>query len=169
MPKIIPGLRERFISEAEQQLIAGGYSTLTIRSVAKACHVAVGTVYNYFSSKEEFVASVLLVKWQQVLQSMNAAAASAQSVESLLRCIYDQLCTFIDQYKVLFHDEAAIAVFSATEGRYHDLLRAQLAKPLQVFCEDEFEAEFVAEALLTWTVAGEDFAVIYRVIKKICK
>ena len=169
MPKIIPGLRDRLVEEAERQLVSGGYTALTIRSVAKACHVAVGTVYNYFSSKEEFVASVLLVQWQQVLQSMKAAAESAQSVDSLLRCIYDQLCTFIDQYRVLFHDEAAIAVFSASEGRYHDLLRRQLAQPLRPFCASDFEAEFVAEAVLTWTVEGEGFEEIYQVVRKIFK
>ena len=62
MPKIIPGLRDRLVEEAERQLVTGGYTALTIRSVAKACHVAVGTVYNYFSSKEEFVASALLMQ-----------------------------------------------------------------------------------------------------------
>ena len=169
MPKIIPGLRDRLVEEAERQLVTGGYTALTIRSVAKACHVAVGTVYNYFSSKEEFVASALLMQWQQVLQSLNAAAESAQNVDVLLRCIYDQLCTFIDQYKVLFHDEAAIAVFSASEGCYHDLLRRQLAQPLRPFCTSDFEAEFVAEAVLTWTVEGDGFEAIYQVVRKIFK
>ena len=50
MPKIIEGLRQRLLQEAERQLTEGGYSAMTIRSVAKACGVAVGTVYNYFYS-----------------------------------------------------------------------------------------------------------------------
>jgi len=36
-------------------------------------------------------------------------------------------------------------------------------------CQSDFEAEFVAEALLTWTVAGEGFDEIYEVIQKILK
>ena len=74
MPKIIPGLRERLIKEAEQQLVTGGYTALTIRSVAKACHVAVGTVYNYFPSKEEFVASALLLRLFVPIMMVNSFA-----------------------------------------------------------------------------------------------
>jgi AcrR family transcriptional regulator len=167
MPKIIAGLRERLISEAERQLVEGGYSTMTIRSVAKACQVAVGTVYNYFPAKEDFVASVLLQRWRQAVEEIAAVAEEAQVPEMLLRSMYDQLCAFMEQYRVLFQDEAAVAVFAASFARYHDLLRSQLAQPLQRFCQSEFEAEFIAEALLTWTVAGEGFDEIYLVIQKI--
>jgi len=169
MPKIIAGLRERLLCEAERQLMECGYSAMTIRGVAKACKVAVGTMYNYFASKEEFVASVLLVRWKQALEEMGAAASAAREPEALLRSMYDQLCAFMDQYRVLFQDEEAIAVFAASFARYHELLRGQLARPLQAFCQSEFEAEFIAEALLTWTVAGEGFDEIYCVIQKIFK
>ena len=169
MPKIIPGLREQLIAEARRQLETGGYSAMTIRSVARACKVAVGTVYNYFTDKEEFVASVLLVHWTTCIETIAKTAAEAQEAETLLRCMYDQLCGFMDCYRILFQDEAAIAVFTASVGRYHDVLRSQLAQMLRKFCQSDFEAEFVTEALLTWTVAGEGFEEIYRVIQKICK
>ena len=58
-------------------------------------------------------------------------------------------------------------MFTASFARYHELLRAQLAKPMRPLCQNDFEAEFVAEALLTWTVAGEGFDEIYQVIRKI--
>ena len=169
MPKIIEGLRERFLNEAERQLVQGGYSGMTIRSVARECRVAVGTVYNYFASKEEFVASVLLVRWNRALEEIKTTSETAKEPESLLRSIYCQLSGFMDQYRILFQDEAAIAVFTASLGQYHDLLRNQLAQPLRSFCQSDFEAEFAAEALLTWTVEGEGFDEIYHVMKKIFK
>lgn len=169
MPKIIAGLRERLIAEAELQLEKGGYTAMTIRSVAGKCGVAVGTVYNYFSGKEEFVAIVLLTRWQQAMEVIETTADTAQTAEALLRCIYGQLYDFMKRYQVLFQDEEAVAVFTASLGRYHDLLRTQLANPLRKFCQSDFEAEFVAEALLTWTVAGEGFEEIYQVTQKICK
>lgn len=167
MPKIITGLREKLLCEAERQLMEGGYAKMTIRAVARECKVAVGTVYNYFPAKEEFVASVLLLRWKSVLQAIRAAEQKEEGPEALLRCIYEQLCAYLDQYRVLFQDEAAIDVFTHSFARYHDLLRSQLAQPLQPYCESDFEAEFVAEALLTWTVAGEGFDEIYCVIQKI--
>ena len=48
MPKIIENLENRLIREAEKQIAESGYAAMTIRSVAKACGVGVGTVYNYF-------------------------------------------------------------------------------------------------------------------------
>ena len=52
MPKIIENLREKLVREAQYQVEERGYSALTIRSVANACGVGVGTVYNYFASKD---------------------------------------------------------------------------------------------------------------------
>ena len=169
MPKIIEGLRQRLLQEAERQLIEGGYSAMTIRAVAKACGVAVGTVYNYFSGKEEFAALVLLERWKKTTEQIESVARECREPEPLVRCIYQQLCAYMDQYRVLFQDEAAIAVFTASFARYHELLRSQLARPVRPHCQSDFEAEFVAEALLTWTVAGEGFDEIYEVIQKILK
>ena len=52
MPKIIENIREKLLEEAKRQVMEQGYSAMTIRSVASACGVGVGTVYNYFSSKD---------------------------------------------------------------------------------------------------------------------
>ena len=115
------------------------------------------------------MASVLLQRWRQAVEEIAVVAEEVQVPETLLRSMYDQLCAFMDQYRVLFQDEGAVAVFTASFARYHDLLRSQLARPLQTCCENDFEAEFIAEALLTWTVAGEGFDEIYAVIRKIFK
>ena len=60
MPKIIENLESRLVEEARRQAWEGGYSAVTIRSVAAACGVGVGTVYNYFESKDALLAAFLL-------------------------------------------------------------------------------------------------------------
>ena len=69
MPKIIENLENRLISEAKKQIAEAGYNAVTIRSVAKACGVGVGTVYNYFESKEALLAAFMAVAAHRCLQA----------------------------------------------------------------------------------------------------
>ena len=59
MPKIIPELRERFVAAARRQMLDGEDHDVTIRQVARDCRTAVGTVYNYFPSKEALLEELL--------------------------------------------------------------------------------------------------------------
>jgi AcrR family transcriptional regulator len=167
MPKIIENLERRLLQEAKQQMTANGYAALTIRSVAAACGVGVGTVYNYFPSKDALVAAFMLQDWNQCKAAIDTAAASEQQPEPVLRCIYDQLCAYAQAYRALFRDESANAAFAGALGRYHATLRAQLAAPLRPFCADDFTAEFAAEALLTWTMAGKRFEELSGILGKL--
>ena len=78
-----------------------------------------------------------------------------------------QLLAFAELHKAIFRDEAAGAAFAGSFSRYHAMLRSQLAFPLRKFCQSDFAAEFIAENLLTWTMAGTDFAVLYGMIEKL--
>lgn len=167
MPKIIENLQERLIQEARRQIEEFGYAATTIRSVASSCGVGVGTVYNYFSSKDTLIATYMLSDWKECLVLIEAVSAEAREPERVVRCIWEQLQTFSQKHHTLFRDEAAAASFQGAFSAYHGLLRRQLAQPLRKFCESDFAAEFVAEALLTWTTAGKSFDEIYGMIGKI--
>ena len=167
MPKIIENLENRLIEEARKQIEESGYGTMTIRSVAKACGVGVGTVYNYFASKEELVAKHLLEDWNRCVSAIRAVSTYSDSPRPVLLCIYDQLRDFASRHQALFRDDAAAAAFAGSFGRYHGLLRGQLAEPLRKFCASEFAAEFLAEAILTWTMAGKSFDELYGMMEKL--
>ena len=167
MPKIIKNLESKLIAEAQKQILAQGYGAVTIRSVANACGVGVGTVYNYFSSKEELIAIHLLEDWKLCIAAIGAVSTYSDSLRPVLLCMYDQLISFSHRHRAIFRDEAAAASFSGSFGRYHGMLRSQLAQPLRKFCDSDFAAEFTAEALLTWTMAGKPFDEIYGMIEKL--
>lgn len=167
MPKIITNLESKLIAEAKRQIEESGYASMTIRSVAKGCGVGVGTVYNYFSSKEELVATHLLEDWKQCVAAINAVSTYSDVPRSVALCIYDQLRAFALRHRTIFQDEAAAVSFAGSFGKYHGILRQQLSQPLRKFCDSDFSASFLAEALLTWTVAGTPFDDIYGIMEKL--
>lgn len=167
MPKIIENLNDRLLAEAKQQIEQGGYEAVTIRSIAKGCGVGVGTVYNYFSSKEALIATYLLEDWKECISAIHSAAETAQTPQPVLQCIYEQLVGFAERHLAIFRSEAAASSFAGSFSQYHDLLRSQLAEPLRKFCNSDFDTQFVAESLLTWSMAGKSFDQIYQILKKL--
>lgn len=167
MPKIIENLPQRLMEEARRQIRENGYAALTVRSVAKGCGVGVGTVYNYYSSKDALVAAFMLADWKECITAIEACSRDAQSWEPVLDTICERLKWFLRQHKAVFEDQAAAVGFAGSSGRYHSLLRAQLAKPLERFCRDTFTAEFIAQAVLTWAVEGKTADQLKDVLKRI--
>ena len=167
MPKIIENLEARLLSEAKRQVAETGYSAMTIRSVAKECGVGVGTVYNYFPSKDALLATYMLEDWKQCITAIQAVSTYSDHPAPLVRCICDQIQNYTKLHSAVFQDEAAAAGFAGSHSKYHAMLRSQLANPLRKFCRSDFAAEFIAEALLTWTTAGKNFDEVYSMIEKL--
>lgn len=167
MPKIIENLESKLIEEAKKQIGVSGYGAMTIRDLAKACGVGVGTVYNYFSSKEELVAAYLLEDWKQCISVIHEVSSNSEVPRPVALCIYDQLISFSQRHRAVFQDEAAAGSFAGSFGTYHGMLRQQLAQPLRKFCGSDFAADFLAEALLTWTMARKSFDEIYGMMEKL--
>ena len=168
MPKIIENLPQRLMTEARRQIEESGFAAMTIRSVAKACGVGVGTVYNYFPSKEILVASFMLDDWKVCIATIRNTAECAQTLEPVLQVIHEKIRLFMETYDPIFQDGSASTGYAASLSKYHGVLRSQLADPIRKFCRDDFTADFIAESMLTWTVAGKDFddlkAILLRII-----
>lgn len=167
MPKIIKDLESKLLAEAKKQIEAHGYAAVTVRSVAKACGVGIGTVYNYFPSKDALLATYMLSDWNRCIDAIATVSQSTGDPHAVCRCIYDQLLSYAQLHHAVFRDEAAAAGYAGAFSRYHALLRSQLAAPLRQFCQSDFAADFVAEALLSWTMAGKGFDEIYGMVGKL--
>ena len=170
MPKIIENLREQLLEEAQKQIAERGYAKTTVRSVSKACGVGVGTVYNYFESKEMLVASFVFEKWKTYLNAMSELPSSEP--ERLIEGIYDLMKGFAAENEPLFSDPDATKQMSLGSSSRHKMLRSQIAAYVLPVCGGDaaqFTAEFIAEALIAWSMENADFEAVYPLIEKIIK
>lgn len=173
MPKIIENIREQLICEAKRQISERGYANTTIRSVASACGVGVGTVYNYFESKELLIAAFVSEDWKRHLANM--AALPHNDFQVLLRGIYESLLSFAANNKRLFSDEDATKVISIGFESRHKRLRELLAGFILPACREaeldnaDFTAQFISESLISWAMDGKEFDTVYSVLEKVIK
>lgn len=172
MPKIIKNLREQLLAETKKQMFSEGISGITIRSIAQVCNVGVGTVYNYFPSKEVLIGSCVYEDWKVHLAYIESLPKD--NAYALLEGIYEALRNFAKEYAPVFLREDAAEEVSDFPQR-HKMLRAQLSASLLPLCEKAkmenpaFGAEFVAESLIVWSMEGIPFAQIYPLLQKLIK
>lgn len=169
MPKKIENVKELLLGEAKNLLEKEGYTKLTMRSVAAACGLGLGTAYNYFSSKDELVASFVLEDWLRALGKMNEC--KLQGVDKL-QFIYACLQEFLKNYEALFSDSNAKKSYVSSLVVWRKPLRDQLAQAILPVCnggKDVFLSEFIAEALLRWSVEAQPFEMLAPILKKVIK
>jgi Transcriptional regulator len=99
MPKKIENIRESILQDAHAILKTEGYEALTIRRVAKDCAIAVGTVYNYFPSKEVLSASIMLEDWQKTLKQINQKCQKTNDLAQGIRWTYQGVMSFARTYR----------------------------------------------------------------------
>ena len=166
MPKIIANLREKILAEARRQIETQGYGATTIRSIASACGVGVGTVYNYFESKDMLIASFMVDDWMRCLDRMKTFPPEDR--RAFLKNVNECLKDFIEAHKALFYDAGAAGSFRSGYAERHKMLRQQVASVLAPVCGgDVFLAEFTAEAILCWTVEQKEFDEQYRILGRL--
>ena len=159
MPKVIENLRESILTAAKAELLRSGYDALNIRSVAADCGIAVGTVYNYFPSKDMLAAAVMLGDWLVTLDSMRLACQNATSVTDALDRLYDGVTAFRGVYRSVWAGYTFSEDAKTEYGKRHNLLVRQLADCLLPVLQRAGAADadgtavFLAENLLV--CAGE--------------
>ena len=161
MPKIIENLQEKITEEVKKQVREKGYSKLTIRSVAKALNIGTGTVYNYFSSKENMVASYMSLEWHETFNAMKEKTKDLEDPFKTIEIVFYELLNFSFANKELFSDPEALKSFGMVYMEKHKMLRKQIASLFEFSFakkaknKNEYLTEFLAEALLSWLMEGK--------------
>ncbi len=173
MPKQIENLQERILETAKCELLGSDYSRFTIRSVAKECGIAVGTIYNYYASKDILAASVMLMDWNEALSAMRLGSGTSVSITEGLHVIYIEIEKFNSLYKGVWSQFSYTCQFASEYSMRHDLLLNQLAEIIHALllrfhiAEDKFLENFIAENLLLAAMKQSEFHALAAIFNRI--
>lgn len=67
--------REEILRTSRELIRQQGWSAVNIRTVAAACGVSVGSIYNYFDSKAALAAATVESVWQEIFHAPGDGAA----------------------------------------------------------------------------------------------
>ena len=176
MPKIIEDLRENILRVSKRILLNADYHTLTIRRVAAECHVAVGTVYNYFESKDMLVASIMLDDWLKMLDNASLASSQADTVIDGLQAAYRAISCFTRLYENAWAQNGTHSQTNEMLRTRHSLLLQQIVNIITPLLErfnclfTEGLPVFLAEALLSTAIHSDlSYEQMQPILQKLLK
>ena len=173
MPKLLAQVRENALLETRRILREEGYDALTMRAIARKCGIAVGTLYNYFPSKEYLTGCVVLADWQAAYRDMQGAVGRAATPQEGIRGIYEGMYEFVaaHQYLLAFHWSDAPGQFTYADR--HKVLLRQICGLLQELLASvgspmpQDLMTFLAESILNSSVKQYPYSDIERAIEKL--
>lgn len=71
MPKLIMNIEDRIFLAAKELFYEKGYEQVNMKDISGRADMAVGTLYNYFSNKNELYFSVLEKSWEETFQKLD--------------------------------------------------------------------------------------------------
>ena len=91
--------RKRIIDSASLLFSQMSYHEVMMEDVARMIDVAKGTVYNYFTSKEELYFSIMSTRLENLLNSLNDKIKSEHNSIDSLRLFIHQVYMFMMTHK----------------------------------------------------------------------
>jgi AcrR family transcriptional regulator len=86
---------------AEKVFVRSGFHAAKMTEIAAAAEVAVGTLYNYFESKEEIFAEIFAVRSRELHARLQPALQTPSPIERLERIVHTCF-EYMDQHGALF-------------------------------------------------------------------
>lgn len=171
MAKKIQNAKEKIFSVAKKHLFEKGYMGLTLRQVAAQSGIAVGTIYNYYPSKDMLVASIMAEDWLVSIEAMETACTDALTVEQGVRVIYDAITDYIQKYEPIWSEYKGIP---NGFGQYKSMLRKQLsnliARLLELLGhkEDVGLCPLLSETILTCAIQTDiPYSSLFQMINRL--
>lgn len=73
--------KEQILNMSRELIKRKGFNSINIRTIADACNIAIGSIYNYFNSKEELTISIIGSIWLDIFHPSNICIQSDSFIE----------------------------------------------------------------------------------------
>ena len=94
--------REKIIEAAAELFSHRSYHEVMMEDVAKLTDVAKGTVYNYFTSKEELYFSIMKIRMEKLINSVKEKISSESNSINSLHSFITHIYMFMMKYQSFF-------------------------------------------------------------------
>lgn len=99
LSRIIENPKQLILNKAKEILYNEGYSKLNMRTLSKACDIALGTIYNYYPTKKNLVIEMMIDYWEDFLYSVQKTVDSNSDIYVKFNNIFNQLKAFIESFR----------------------------------------------------------------------
>lgn len=93
--------KEAILKVCREIVAEKGLSSLNMRSVAEACHVALGSIYNYFSNKDELLIATIESVWKNIFH-MDHPCHTASDFSEYVLWIFESVQHSTQEYPNFF-------------------------------------------------------------------
>lgn len=91
--------KEKILQVANDFAKANGLSSISIREIAKACGVAVGSIYNYYPSKGEIILDIVEGFWANAFASVDFSYLKDKDFFTCYRYLYQILSDYLETFE----------------------------------------------------------------------
>ena len=158
--------KEQILVAAKKEAKSKGVDKIGMREIAKAESIALGTIYNYFPSKEALILSTISSIWREATNTLNEHSDFISAISN----VYNVILTVDSDYSGFLSSHASF-LKEKKEGRKEmddalSVLRKYLASSMD---EDKF-SEFVLNNIILSALKKEEprilKALVFNYIKE---
>lgn len=145
MPKKIANPEELILKHASELISEEGYKNFNIRNVAERSGLSIGTIYNYFSNKNDLIAHLIEFHWEEFYSRIDEFVNGKTDFCQAIKNLYDDFVKFATGFQRLLI-ELNFQVFSFNDGRkkQNDFILRLIQK-----LADNIEQNYVEQNLIT--------------------
>lgn len=93
--------QEEILKISRNIVLKQGISSFSMRTVASQCGVAVGSIYNYFSSKSDLLSATIESVWEEIFEPFNRISQFTDFVHCV-SCMFDIIKNGDERYPGFF-------------------------------------------------------------------